>query len=260
MGVRLSIGFASLCSVAVFACGARSQLQATGGLPDSGVGPGGDVNVSVDAGANPVPTSTPPAQERVCEPGQTQACTGTGGCQGFLSCNAEGTRFSSCSCDSVGDDTGDTPDAGPGNPGPDATGGDTGGPGRVLYTRCSTLGDLDCSSQNPKVRLLCDGMTWNPTGVCSGASVCDTAPGPNHGLCTASDAGMALAPPSEDPGGTGVVLYTHCHILGGQDCSSQDPKIQVLCDGQTWGPIGSCTGTMICDTQPGPDQGLCKGP
>src|SRR5579859_2960032 len=134
-----------------------------------------------------------------------------------------------------------------------------GGPGRVLYTRCSTLGALDCSSQDPQIRLLCDGMTWNPTGVCSRQSVCDTAPGPNHGLCTGSDAGISTdrkTPPSGDPGGTGVVLYTRCSILGAQTCSSQDPKIEVLCDGMTWGPIGACSGTMVCDPQPGPNQGL----
>ena len=102
-------------------------------------------------------------------------------------------------------------------------------------------------------------MTWNPTGVCSGPSVCDTRPGDNHGLCTDSDAGTSTGTGGTSPSG-GVVLYTACATLGAQDCSSQNPKIQVLCDGMTWNPIGACSGTMVCDAQPGPDQGLCTSP
>ena len=139
------------------------------------------------------------------------------------------------------------------------TGGST-GPGPVFYTACSTLGALDCSSQDPRVRLLCDGMTWNPFAVCTGSLVCDTRPGPNHGQCTISDVETPPPPSGEDPTGTGVVLYTTCSTLGELDCNSADPTIQVLCDGQTWNPIGVCTGGQICDVQPGPNQGLCKTP
>jgi hypothetical protein len=256
MGMPLSTGCALLCSVALFACG-RSELEATVGAPNSGGGLGGDV----DAGANPV-VSGAPGEGQFCKPGESEACTGAAGCRGLQSCDSDGTSFGACRCGSPVGDTGVTGDGGAGGAGVDAADNDRGGPGRDLYTRCSTLGALDCSSKDPRIRLLCDGMTWNPIGVCSGQSVCDTGLGPNHGLCTGSDAGIATdareAPPTEDPGGTGVVLYTRCSSLGAQDCNSQNPKIQVLCDGMTWNPIGVCSGTMICDTRPGPNQGLCK--
>ncbi len=128
-------------------------------------------------------------------------------------------------------------------------------PGVVLYTACSTLGALDCSLANPKVQVLCDGMTWNPMGECSGQLVCDTSSGPQQGLCTASAAGTSDAGSGDSP--PGVVLYTACSTLGALDCSLANPKVQVLCDGMTWNPIGECSGQLVCDTSPGPDQGLC---
>jgi hypothetical protein len=139
----------------------------------------------------------------------------------------------------------------------DAGSGDS-SPGVVLYTACSTLGALDCSLANPKVQVLCDGMTWNPVGECSGQVVCDTSAGPGHGLCTASDGGTSDAGGGDSP--PGVVLYTACSTLGALDCSLANPKVQVLCDGMTWNPIGECSGQLVCDTSQGPDQGLCKAP
>jgi len=131
-------------------------------------------------------------------------------------------------------------------------------PGVVLYTACSTLGALDCSLANSKVQVLCDGMTWNPIGECSGQLVCDTSSGPDQGLCTESDAGTSGGVSGESP--PGVVLYTACSTLGALDCSLANPKVQVLCDGMTWNPIGECSGQLVCDTSSGPDQGLCTAP
>ena len=54
-------------------------------------------------------------------------------------------------------------------------------------------GALDCSLANPRVQVLCDGMTWNPIGECSGQLVCDTSSGPDQGLCTAPDRGISDA-------------------------------------------------------------------
>jgi hypothetical protein len=159
----------------------------------------------------------------------------------------------------VGQDGGSGPSPDGGAPG---TGGS--GPSPILYTRCSTVGALDCSSQNPTVRVLCDGMTWSPVAKCPAGLVCDTSPGPNHGLCIGSEAGTSGgaggSTPSEDPGGTGLVLYTTCTTLGDLDCRIANPKVQVLCDGMTWNPIGTCTGQLVCDPKPGPNQGLCKSP
>jgi hypothetical protein len=132
------------------------------------------------------------------------------------------------------------------------------GPGRVLYTSCSTVGALDCSSADPSIRLLCDGMTWNPVAKCGAGMICDTQAGSDHGLCTASDAGMLVGTGGNSP--TGVVLYTMCRTLGALDCSIANPKVQVLCDGMTWNPIGECSGQLVCDAAPGPNQGLCTSP
>jgi hypothetical protein len=147
-------------------------------------------------------------------------------------------------------------DAGSGGaPGPVDAGGAS-DPGRVLYTGCSLLGALECSSQDPTVRLLCDGMTWNPVAKCGSGLVCDTHPGPNHGLCSASDGGTSDAGSGDSL--SGVVLYTACSTLGALNCSLANPKVQVLCDGMTWNPVGECSGQFVCDSSPGPHQGLCS--
>jgi hypothetical protein len=199
--------------------------------------------------------------EKDAQPGDgVGTTTGTtpddaGGPESFGSGSSGGssTGTASSSGTNIGTDAGTVDDAAP------STGG---GPGQVLYTRCSVLGELDCSVADPKIRLLCDGMTWNPIGVCTGAQACDTRPGPDHGLCTGPDAGASSnsgAPPS-NAGSAGVALYARCSTLGALDCSQADPKIQLLCDGMTWGPIGTCSGQLVCDPLPGPDQGLCKAP
>jgi len=174
---------------------------------------------------------------------------------GGLSCGPSELVPGSGSAGSSGGSAGFSGSAGLGSAAGFGDGGDATGPGRVLYTGCSTVGALDCSSQDPAIRLLCDGMTWNPIAKCGRGLVCDTQPGPNRGLCTASAAGTADGGSGDSP--PGVVLYTACSTLGALDCSLANPKVQVLCDGMTWNPIGECSGQLVCDTSPGPDQGLC---
>ena len=217
--------------------GSGGDIGNAGGATGTGAGAGGTVTV-----------------------GTGGTGTGAGGTVGAGAAAGSGTGGKVGTGAAAGSGTSGTVGAG-GAPGLGGGGTDgSTGPGPVLYTGCSTPGALDCSSQNPRVRLLCDGMTWNPIAVCTGSLVCDTNPGPNHGQCTVSDAGTPPPLSGEDPTGTGVVLYTACSTLGDLDCNIANPKIQVLCDGQTWDPIGVCMGTQVCDTQPGPNQGLCKTP
>ena len=250
MRTSLSTRFGVLCSLAALACG-RSGLDLTDNSPGSGgtsgAGSAGAPGGEGGASENPGLDGSAPGKEGLCAPGQGQACEGS---IGFATSDDSGTGDSSNN-----EDGGGAPHASE----TDATDNVMAEPGRVLYTGCSMLGALDCSSQDAKIRLLCDGMTWNPIGVCSGQQVCDTQPGPDHGLCTGSATGAAPGPGGNSPSG-GVVLYSTCSALGATDCSSKDPMIQVLCDGMTWGPIGVCSGKQVCDAQPGPDQGLCKDP
>jgi hypothetical protein len=242
MGISRWTPFGLLCALAVFACGSRSELDAID--DDTGLtgAPAGDAGANANRGTD----GGAPGEDGLCAPARSQDCQGS---PGLASKDAGGTM-------------GHVPDAADGDSAleassPGSTDDETSDAGQVLYTGCSTLGALDCSSQDRKIRLLCDGMTWNPIGVCSGQQVCDSQPGPDHGLCTGPDAGGQAATGGHSPSG-GVVLYTTCSTLGATDCSSQDPAIQVLCDGMTWGPIGVCSGQQVCDSLPGPDQGLCK--
>jgi hypothetical protein len=53
-------------------------------------------------GSGPAPAvmapAAPPGSLRACVPGQSIACVGAGGCQGFQVCADDGSRFQSCSC------------------------------------------------------------------------------------------------------------------------------------------------------------------
>jgi hypothetical protein len=233
---------AAMCAVASLACG-RTELDL--GPPDPSGASGAPGVDSVAAGG-----STGSAGRDAAAPGVDAARDRAGAERDSVAAGG--------STGSAGRDAASAPaDAG-------SRDGTSDGRGPVLYTTCSTLGALDCSSQDPHIRLLCDGMTWNPVALCTGQLVCDTRAGSNHGLCTGSDAGDSAdagdSTSNEDPGGLGVVLYTTCSTLGALDCSIKDPKIQVLCDGMTWGPIGLCAGNLVCDKRPGPGQGLCKAP
>jgi hypothetical protein len=39
---------------------------------------------------------------RVCRPGETQRCVGSGACEGGQACSAEGTGFGPCDCGNKG--------------------------------------------------------------------------------------------------------------------------------------------------------------
>jgi hypothetical protein len=214
-----------LCGLALLACG-RSDLDVTRGVgmpSGSGGGPGRG----------------------------TQGGAGTG-------FGAAGGAGSSGSSKPIGDPAGTA--ANDGGAADRISTNQPAGPGQPLYTMCSTLGAFDCSRADPRIRLLCDGMTWNPIAKCSSQQVCDVRAGSTHGLCIDSEGPPVANAPNEDLSGTGVILYTRCSTLGALSCSAADAKIQVLCDGQTWNPIEKCAGQLVCDAKPGPNQGLCKAP
>jgi hypothetical protein len=52
--------------------------------------------------AAPVPVA-PPAPERVCVPGTTQACVGPAACSGGQSCLPDGSGFGGCDCGAASD-------------------------------------------------------------------------------------------------------------------------------------------------------------
>jgi len=55
-------------------------------------------------------------------------------------------------------------------------------------------------------------------------------------------------------------LYCPCSTLGALNCLGHAQKVQLLCDGTKWIANGTCSGTLLCDTSPGPNQGLCTAP
>ncbi len=55
-------------------------------------------------------------------------------------------------------------------------------------------------------------------------------------------------------------LYCPCSTLGALNCLGHAQKVQLLCDGTKWIANGTCSGTLLCDTSAGPNQGLCTAP
>ncbi len=53
----------------------------------------------------------------------------------------------------------------------------------TLGSPCSQPGALGCNGHAQKLQLLCDGSKWVSNGVCPGAQICDTRPGPTAGSC-----------------------------------------------------------------------------
>lgn len=261
LGARLPTYLATLCCAATLSCGGHLDPPL-----DAGEDSGGSMAAPQGNGISPQGNghAAPSTGSGSMSGGTTVATGGTAG-----AAQHPGTGAASDSGGSTSPGTTNQADATVNNRGNSggATDADTSerlppGPGRVLYTACNTLGALDCSLADPKIRLLCDGMTWRPIGVCTGQQVCDTSPGPNQGLCTgpdpAGDSGASVS--VGDAAGAGVVLYDPCSTLGALQCSLKDPKIQVLCDGMTWNPIGVCTGQQVCNPLPGPNEGLCENP
>src|SRR5262245_61996227 len=82
---------------------------------------------------------------RVCTPGASVACVGTGGCAGGQVCNADGTGFGVCDC-------GGTPDAattdgggGGGDSGAIDAGSDVGVLGDAGSTTCDPVAQVGCA-------------------------------------------------------------------------------------------------------------------
>ncbi len=55
-------------------------------------------------------------------------------------------------------------------------------------------------------------------------------------------------------------LYCPCSTLGALNCLGHAQKVQLLCDGTRWIANGTCSSTLVCDTAPGTNQGLCTTP
>jgi len=66
---------------------------------------------------------------------------------------------------------------------------DAGDPSAVgtLGSPCDRPGALACAGHAQKLQLICDGGVWKTNGVCPGAQICDTRPGPTAGSCQDPD-------------------------------------------------------------------------
>ncbi len=56
------------------------------------------------------------------------------------------------------------------------------------------------------------------------------------------------------------VLNGACSTVGALHCVGHAQKGMMMCDGSKWVPNGACSGTLLCDTMPGPSQGTCVAP
>lgn len=68
-------------------------------------------------------------------------------------------------------------------------------------------------------------------------------------------AGGSVADAGPEP-----VLGSPCAIVGALNCVGHAQKGMMMCDGTKWVPNGACSGTLLCDTMPGPTQGTCVAP
>jgi|GEM_PF-5195192 len=59
---------------------------------------------------------------------------------------------------------------------------------------------------------------------------------------------------------SGPELACPCSTVGALNCVGHAQKGMMMCDGAKWVPNGACTGTLLCDTMPGPTQGTCVQP
>ena len=59
-------------------------------------------------------------------------------------------------------------------------------------------------------------------------------------------------------GSTDPILNGPCSTAGALNCNGHAQQLRLLCDGTKWTVLGTCSGTQLCDTQPGPTQGSCK--
>lgn len=103
-------------------------------------------------------------------------------------------------------------------------------------------------------------------GACSGSDF-SSAPGgaggtsPDASLDASGGGGGTEA--GADAGEPGVgVIGEACEPPNGLACAGHAQKLVLFCDPVTgvWQALQSCSGSMLCDTQPGPNQGSCQEP
>jgi len=80
---------------------------------------------------------------------------------------------------------------------------------------------------------------------------------PGTGGSVPIDAGAGGSPADAGPD---PVLNGACSTVGALSCVGHAQKGMMMCDGTKWVPNGACSGTLLCDTMPGPSQGTCVSP
>jgi len=66
-----------------------------------------------------------------------------------------------------------------------------------LGSPCDKPGALACAGHAQKLQLICDGGVWKSNGVCAGAKICDSRPGPSAGTCVDPDPNCVGKKPGE---------------------------------------------------------------
>ena len=80
---------------------------------------------------------------------------------------------------------------------------------------------------------------------------------PGTGGSMPMDAGAGGAPVDAGPD---PVLNGACATVGDLNCVGHAQKGMMMCDGAKWVPNGACSGSLLCDTTPGPTRGTCVAP
>ncbi len=136
----------------------------------------------------------------------------------------------------------------------------------VLGCPCTTVGTLACNGNDSSEAIVCAegaaGLVWQGNGACSSGERCDTAEGPNQGVCQDLDPDCKHA----TPGQTVCVSVVDCVDAGGfgddedgvdlpAPCLTASSTILCGPDLLTSTPVATCTG-MACAS--GACTGVCE--
>ena len=131
------------------------------------------------------------------------------------------------------------------------------------YPNGTCNGSLSCTSKNICSQPGVDpgqGGAGGGTGTGSGGG--GNAGGGDGGVVGA-DGGDAGGGGLPDAGGLPCAepaLNCACSQSGALNCLGHAQKGMIMCDGTKWVPNGACSGSLLCDTSPGPNQGTCQQP
>ena len=113
----------------------------------------------------------------------------------------------------------------------------------------------------------CMGTTWLTATIFSVVAACagcgSSSSGGGESADAGSDVGVLDSGGAQDAASSGTVgtLGAMCSPPGTLACAGHLQKLQLLCDASGhWIANGTCSGSQICDAEPGINAGTCQDP